>query len=98
MDNFLANKIMEDFLMGTLTASEAWANLRECKESISDEEYDEIVTLIVENLVESEMVDSEEFDNNKLEDILDQNLIDDFQLDFDFNDDNDWFFGNDIYQ
>lgn len=83
--------------MGTLTASEAWANLRECKENISDEEYDEIVTLIVENLIESEMVDSEEFDNNKLEDILDQNLIDDFQLDFDFNDDDDWFFGNDIY-
>jgi hypothetical protein len=98
MDNFLANKILEDLLMGTLTASEAWANLRECKDSISDEGYDEIVTQIVHNLIESEVVDEEELENYKLEEILDQNLIEDFQLDFGSEDDDDWWLtGNDIY-
>jgi len=96
MDDFLANKIIDDFLTGTLTATEAWTNLRECRDCITDEQYDEIVTLIVENLVESELVESDELDNNKLEEILDQTLIEDLHLDFD-SDEDEWLLGNDVY-
>ena len=98
MDNFLANKILEDLLMGTLTAAEAWTNLRECRDSISDENYDEIVTHIVHNLIELEALEEEELEEHKLEEILDKNLIEDFQLDFDSDDDDDWWLsGNDFY-
>ena len=40
MDDFLANKIIEDLMGGTMTAAEAWKNLMEVQEIISDEKYD----------------------------------------------------------
>ena len=52
MDDFLVNRIMEDFTKGTMTAQEAWSNLQEGRESISDEKYDEVVSsLEVQNLM-----------------------------------------------
>ena len=63
MDNFLANKIIEDLTLGTMTAEEAWKNLLEAREIISDEKHDEITALITEQLLESEAVE----DNDELE-------------------------------
>ena len=57
MEDFLANKIIDDFLNGSLTAEEAWKNLREGRDIISDERHDEIVALITEHLIEAEIVE-----------------------------------------
>ena len=57
MEDFLANKIIEDFLKGTLTAEEAWNNLQESRDIISDERHDEIVALITEHLIEAEIIE-----------------------------------------
>ena len=37
MDDYLANKIIEDLVTGTMTAQEAWSNLQEAREVVSDE-------------------------------------------------------------
>jgi len=63
MDDFLANKIIEDLMLGTMTVEEAWKNLLEAREIISDEKHDEITALITEQLLESESVE----DNDELE-------------------------------
>ena len=72
MDDFLANKIIEDLLLGTMTAQEAWSNLQESREVISDEKHDEITALITEQLIEAEMIeDTEELE---LEDVFEDEL------------------------
>lgn len=43
-----------DFQKETLTPAEAWKNLQEMKDVISDEHHDEVVGMIVEKLLESE--------------------------------------------
>ena len=60
MNDFLATKIIDDFVMGNMTAQEAWRNIHECRATISDEKFDEISALILEDLVESEMVNDDE--------------------------------------
>ena len=64
MNEFLADQIIEQFLLGELTASEAWKNTEEIRETISHEKYDEIVTLIVENLVETEVIEEDEVNDD----------------------------------
>ena len=72
MDDFLANKIIDDFMMGTMTAKEAWLNLEESREIISDEKYDEVCALITEQLIAAEMLLEE--DDLELEDIFKEDL------------------------
>ena len=79
MDDFLANKIIEDLMLGTMTVKEAWKNLDEGREIISDEKYDEITALITEQLVASEIIeDTEELE---LEDIFNQTADSDLNWD-----------------
>jgi len=59
MNDFLANKIIEDFISGDMTAKEAWSNLQECREKISDEKYDEINALMIEQLLDEEVIEEE---------------------------------------
>ena len=82
MDDFLANKIIEDLIRGTMTAQEAWTNLQECQNSISDEKYDEITALLTEQLIEAEMVNAD--DEVELEDIFEESHLD-LELDFDWD-------------
>ena len=60
MNDFLANKIIEEFIMGDMTVHEAWRNVRECKQNISEEKFDEISALILEDLIEAELVEEDE--------------------------------------
>ena len=60
MNDFLANKIIEEFIMGDMTAQEAWQNVRECRQNISDEKFDEISALILEDLIEAELVEDDD--------------------------------------
>ena len=84
MDDFLGNKIIEDFMAGTMTAQEAWNNLEEGRESISDEKYDEILVLITEQLIEDELIDDED-DQLNLNDIFKEESISS-ENDLDWND------------
>ena len=74
MDDFLANKIIEDFIAGTMTAPEVWNNLQEGRDIISDEKYDEILVLITEQLIEDELIDDEDNELN-LNDIFKEESI-----------------------
>ena len=76
MDDFLANKIIEDLMLGTMTVEEAWRNLDEAHETISDEKHDEITALITEQLIEAEVVE----DTEELE--LEEIFKDEPELDF----------------
>jgi len=79
MDDFLANKIIEDLMLGTMTVQEAWKNLDEARETISDEKFDEITALITEQLIAAEIIeDTEELE---LENIFKQDP--DSDLDWD---------------
>ena len=60
MEDFIANKIIDDFIIGNMTAQEAWRNVSEARETISDEKYDEITALILEDLIDAEMVEEDE--------------------------------------
>jgi len=76
MDDFLANKIIEDMMIGKMSAKEAWKNLLEASETISDEKHDEITALITEQLLETEAI--EEDDDVDLENIFTEEDIDNF--------------------
>jgi len=79
MDDFLANKIIEDLMLRTMTVQEAWKNLDEARETISDEKFDEITALITEQLIAAEIIeDTEELE---LENIFKQDP--DSDLDWD---------------
>ena len=79
MDDFLANKIIEDLMLRTMTVQEAWKNLDETRETISDEKFDEITALITEQLIAAEIIeDTEELE---LENIFKQDP--DSDLDWD---------------
>jgi len=89
MNDFLANKIIDDFIIGDMTAQEAWRNTRECRDSISDEKYDEISALILEDLIDSEMIEEDdeiELENFFQEDDEEYSWLDQFHAD--------WAFGN----
>ena len=74
--------ICVDFQKGSLTATEAWRNLQEMKEGLSDEHHDEVVGMITDKLLEIEENVTEELD---LSNILD-NLPTDYQIEFDYDD------------
>jgi len=48
--------ICVDFQKGSLTPTEAWRNLQEMKEDLSDEHHDEVVEMITDKLLELEEV------------------------------------------
>ena len=74
--------ICVDFQKGLLTPTEAWRNLQEMKEGLSDEHHDEVVEIITEKLLEMEEEITEDIDISQ---ILD-NLPNDYQLDFELGD------------
>tara|TARA_Y100000296_G_scaffold67075_1_gene79511 strand:- start:881 stop:1171 length:291 start_codon:yes stop_codon:yes gene_type:complete len=39
-----------DFQKGTLTTTEAWRNLQEMKETLTDEHHDDVVSMIIEKI------------------------------------------------
>jgi hypothetical protein len=75
MNDFLANKIIDDFILGNMTAKEVWANLTESRDTISDEKYDEITALIIEQLLEAEIIEEEIEEVNLDELFQDNDLI-----------------------
>ena len=79
MDDFLANKIIEDLMLGTMTVQEAWKNLDEARETISDEKFDEITALITEQLIAAEVI--EDTEDLELEDIFKEDIELDFNWD-----------------
>jgi len=91
MNDFLANKIIDQFTVGSLTAKEAWRNLQEVREVITSEKYDEISALIIEDLVAEEIVDSDEADDLVLESLF--NTDNDSPLSQSYWDDDDYFYG-----
>ena len=105
MNDFMADKLIEDFVLGELTPEQAWRNLLEFKDSIPDEKYDEICTLITENLVDAERVEEDE--EIDLEDFFSEEEVEQQLEWFDKhygnydpanrNDEDDWTSGNDIY-
>ena len=44
-----------DFQRGALTTTEAWRNLQEMREGMTDEHYDEVITNIVESLQDEQI-------------------------------------------
>ena len=96
MDDFLANKIIEDFMMGTMTAQEAWLNLQETRDFISDEKYDDIIALITEQLIEDELIDEDDDELNLGEILNDEPVSSEDELDWDdpCYDQIDWEYGN----
>lgn len=97
MDDFLANKIIEDLMLGAMTAPEAWNNLQEAREVISDEKHDEITALITEQLIEADMIADE--DDLNLEDVFsDDPELDQIEFGWDepYPHPEDWEYGSDI--
>jgi len=64
--------ICVDFQKETLTITEAWRNLQEMKDSMTDEHYDEVVTMVVDKIYEeqSDEETSELWDAGTDEDLL----------------------------
>lgn len=89
MNDLLANKIIEDFAMGDMTAQEAWRNMRECRDTISDEKCDEISALILEDLIDSEIIEDD--DEIELENFFQDNGEDYSWLDQQYEN---WEYGN----
>ena len=65
--------ICVDFQKGSLTPTEAWRNLQEMKEDLSEEHHDEVVEMITDKLLELEEVtedlDISQFLGDQLEDL-----------------------------
>lgn len=76
MNDFVANRVIEDYVCGKMSAQEAWSTVKESRHTITDEKYDEIVCLITEDLVSQYTIeeDIEELD-------LDQLFSDDSSID-----------------
>jgi hypothetical protein len=76
MDDYLADKIINNFLVGSMTPEKAWRNLQEIKYTICDEKYDEIISLIIEDLINEEVIDEDD-DSVSLEDVFSRNYCED---------------------
>ena len=61
--------ICVEFKKETLTVSEGWRNLREMKEGMTDEHYDEVVSMLVEGY-EAEQDDLLSDDEEDIEELL----------------------------
>ena len=75
--------ICVEFKKETLTITESWRNLREMKEGMSDEHYDEVVSMLVE-AYEEERQENFEDSEESLADVLD-NLEEGGQLNFEWD-------------
>ena len=75
--------ICVEFKKETLTITESWRNLREMKEGMSDEHYDEVVSMLVE-AYEEERQENFEDGEESLADVLD-NLEEGGQLNFEWD-------------
>jgi hypothetical protein len=100
MDDFIADKLIEDFLMGEINPEQAWRNLQECKGSITDEKFDDICTLITESLIDSEEIDED--DDVDLESFFNIEEVEQQLKWFDSyygdrEEEDDWTSGNDVY-
>jgi hypothetical protein len=62
--------ICVEFKKEALTVTEAWRNLQEMKEGMPDEHYDEVVSLIVEQIYEDQGDLSDEDDLDSLMETL----------------------------
>jgi len=85
--------ICVEFKKETLTVSEAWRNLREMKEGMTDEHYDEVVAMLVESY-EAELDDLSADDGEDLAGLLDKMKMDQegqfiFEWDLSLGDDKD---------
>ena len=104
MDDFITDKLIEDFLMGDITPEQLWRNLQECKGSLTDERFDYICTLITESLIDSQEIDDEsdvdlETFFSKEEGNSPLNCMDSYYTNFHTVDgeEDDWTSGNDVY-
>ncbi len=59
MNDFVANKVIDDYVCGKMTAQEAWSIAKESKHTITDEKYDEIVCLITEDLISQHCIEED---------------------------------------
>jgi hypothetical protein len=75
--------ICVEFKKETLTITESWRNLREMKEGMSDEHYDEVVSMLVE-AYEEERQENFEDSEESLADVLDS-LEEGGQLNFEWD-------------
>ena len=75
--------ICVEFKKETLTITESWRNLREMKEGMSDEHYDEVVSMLVEAYEEDRQENFEDSEES-LADVLD-NLEEGGQLNFEWD-------------
>lgn len=91
MNDFLADKVIEEFQYGKISVRSAWQNLLEIKDSISDEKHDEIVSLIIEELINSEVIDESQ-DEIVLKDIFSEQEWEDD--DWDISDEDISYFGS----
>ena len=73
--------ICVDYQRAALTTTEAWRNLQEMRETMTDEHYDEVVSMIIEKLYEDQIEAEDEEDLMKLLDELEE----DGQLAFAWN-------------
>jgi len=83
--------ICVEFKKETLTVSEAWRNLREMKEGMTDEHHDEVVAMLVESY-EAELDDLLSDDGEDLAELLDKMKMDQdgqFIFEWDLNLDDD---------
>ena len=104
MNDFIANKIIDDFIHGNLSPVQAWKNISESKDVITDEKYDELCSLISERLVDleevsdDEDVDLERFFSEKMDE--QSGWFDEYYGKYDRAndyDEDDWTSGNDVY-
>lgn len=75
--------ICVEFKKETLTITESWRNLREMKEGMSDEHYDEVVSMLVE-AYEEERQENFEDSEESLADML-ESLEEEGQLNFEWD-------------
>jgi len=75
--------ICVEFKKETLTVNEAWGNLREMREGMTDEHYDEVVAMLAE-AYEIELDDFLSDDGEDLEDLLNK-MDQDGQLIFEWD-------------
>lgn len=75
--------ICVEFKKEKLTVAEGWRNLREMRESMTDEHYDEVVALLVE-AYEEEQQDEVVSDEEELASLLEK-LEEDGQLGFEWD-------------
>lgn len=77
----LANKIIEELESQTLTAKEAWKNLQEIKQGLSDNEYTKLSTTVAEYLWDEVNETEPELNDLILEDSSQSNLNWDDEVD-----------------